>query len=48
MTRPLATGSNASQIEFWNGVAGDLWAGDAFAACQTERRAPLAKRRWMP
>jgi tRNA/tmRNA/rRNA uracil-C5-methylase (TrmA/RlmC/RlmD family) len=39
----LATGSNASQIEFWNGVAGDLWAGDAFAACQDRAQGPFGE-----
>lgn len=43
MTRPLATGSNASQIEFWNGVAGDLWAGDAFATCQDRAQGPFGE-----
>ena len=36
-------GFDASQIEFWNGIAGDLWAGDAFATCQDRAQGPFGE-----
>jgi len=38
-----ATGVNAAQIKFWNGAAGDFWAGDTFTACQDRAQGPFGE-----